>query len=362
MTSSSHRFLSLLCAFAGCAAIAKGSLTMSQADQALSQFDQDVGNYNLISFGNATFTNYGDTQGGLEVGGNLSLDAGTIAAQPNNFIVNANVPTLYVKGTLTDTGNSPIMLNSGYAALPGVPSTAAYTWNSTTDRLAHSGTTFLSEVNSTSTKADTDPRTFNPNVNFTNLKATFAGISTTLALGTTTGTIKVVGQTLEFLAPTNASGVVFFDLNASNIVGNKYNGVTFSNVRVDVGTNLDFVVNVENANNRTLFGVGNGINFNSGTNDSRLLWNFEGSGSVNLGNGGDFYGSVLAANYSVSNDAATTIDGQVVANSFYDSCAELHYLGFDPDLPPAPEPSTYGLAGAALLSGLVFLRRRRARS
>ncbi len=375
MTSRSHHFLALVCALAASAGAARASLTTSQAYSDLWEFDQTVGNYNLVSIGNATMNNFGDVEGGLEIGGNLTIGGAAVATKlTGTDVKNSTTPTLYVAKTLTDSSSTSIKLNNGYAALPSM-STSAYTWNTSTDLLKNktTGATVLSEVNSSSPTADVDPRSKNPAVNFTTLQSHMSDVSTSLAAATATGTIKVVGSSLEFVAPVNSSGVVFFDLNMSLLSGNKYNGKTFSNIEIDVPTDLDFVVNVENANGKTLFGEGSGINFNSGTGDSRLLWNIEGGtaahpGTITIGNGGAFYGSVLAADYNVYDDSNTFINGQVVADTFSGSTAgnsacdgsgtEMHMLGFNPDLPPAPEPSTYGLAGAAVLGGLVFLRRK----
>lgn len=374
MTSRSHHFLAIATALAAAGA-AHASLTTTQAYNDLWEFDQTVGNYNLVTYGNATMNNFGDVEGGLEIGGNLSIGGAAIATKLTSTAVknSTTTPTLYVKGTLTDTSSNSIKLNNGFAALPGVPS-SGYTWNTSTDLLKKGSTTVLSEINSSSPTADVDPRTKNPNVNFSTQETHMTQVSQSLATATATGTITVSGGNLKFNAPVNSSGVVFFDLNMNLLSGHKYNGVNFSNIEIDVPTDIDFVVNVENASGKTLFGEGYGINFNSGTGDSRLLWNIEGGslahpGTITIGNGGAFYGSILAADYNVYDESNTFINGQVYADSFIGSTygssgcdagsgTEMHFLGFDSDLPPAPEPSTYGLAGAALLGGLVFLRRK----
>jgi len=373
MTSRSHHFLALVSALTG-AGIAHANLTTAQAYTDLSLFDTTVGNYNLVTVGSASMNNFGDVEGGLEIGGNLTIGGAAIATKlTSNAVKTSTTPTLYVAGNLTDSSNSPIQLQNGFAALPHLTNSSGYTWNGTTDNLKKGSATVLTEIGSSSATADVDPRTKNPNVNFSSLQTSMATVSTSLASATATGTIKVVGGNLEFLAPTTPSGVVFFDLDMTLLSGNKYNGHSFSNISINVPTGLDFVVNVENANGKTLFGEGSGINFNSGTGDSRLLWNIEGGstahpGSITIGNGGAFYGSILAADFNVYDASNTDINGQIFADTFggstYGNSAcdgsgtELHFTGFEPDLPPAPEPSTYGLAGAAVLGGLVFLRRK----
>jgi len=375
MTSRRLQFIAFASALAAAGA-AHASLTTTQAYADLWEFDQAVGNYNLVTYGNATLNNFGDIEGGLEIGGNLTIGGAAIATKLTSAAVknSTTTPTLYVKGTITDSSSNSIKLQNGFAALPGMAGKAGYSWNSTTDLFKKGTTTVLSEVNSSSPTADVDPRTKNPGVNFSTLETNMTNVSKSLATATATGTIKVSGGNLEFLAPVNSSGVVFFDLDMNLLSGHKYNGLSFSNISIDVPTDIDFVVNVENANGKTLFGEGYGINFNSGTGDSRLLWNIEGGslahpGTLTIGNGGAFYGSILAADYNLIDESNTFINGQVYADTFTGSTygssgcdsgsgTEMHFLGFDSDLPPAPEPSTYGLAGAALLGGLVFLRRK----
>ena len=300
MTSRSRPFLAIATALAAAGA-AHASLTQTQAYNDLWEFDQAVGNYNLVTYGNATMNNFGDVEGGLEIGGNLSIGGAAIATKLTSTAVknSTTTPTLYVNGSITDTSLNSIKLNNGFAALPGMASKTGYSWNTSTDLFKKGSTTVLSEINSSSPTADVDPRTKNPNVNFSALDVHMGQVSQSLASASATGTVKASSGNLQFIAPVNSSGVVFFDLDMNLLSGNKYNGMSFSNISINVPTNVDFVVNVEHANGKTLFGEGFGINFYSGTGDSRLLWNIEGSGSVTIGNGGAFYGSILAADYNV---------------------------------------------------------------
>ena len=64
-------------------------------DQALVRFDTNVRNYNLVSLGDASFSQYGDTEGGLAVAGNLFLQGGAVANRPELFKPTGD-PTLYV--------------------------------------------------------------------------------------------------------------------------------------------------------------------------------------------------------------------------------------------------------------------------
>ncbi len=336
--------------------------------QALANYDNLIQNYNLISFGNTKLTSIGDSEGGLAIGGNLTVTGTTdIATQPAAFGLGTN-PTLYVKGTITTTNtNDVIRLQSGHAALPGA--NAAWNWGTASNNLGTNSDVVFTSINSSSTTADIDPRSnsLDPQWDWSVIEKKFRKISTTLSNAAPTSSAFVDNSgSLVFNAPYanpfNDVTIVNFDANL--LSGNTYNGAAFSNVRLDVPGNASFVINVFNADNRTLFGSGAGINFNVGTNDNRVLWNIVGANAatdldVVFGNGGQFYGSILAPNFKVSNDGQTNINGQVVAKTFDYSCRELHYTGFD-DIPPVPEPSTYGLLGAAaLLIGVVAKRKPR---
>jgi hypothetical protein len=122
---------------------------------------------------------------------------------------------------------------------------------------------------------------------------------------------------------------------------------------------VNYVINVVNAGGTTLF---SGANFNSGSNDTNLLWNIEGSGTVALGTGNSFYGSILAPSATITNDSNTTINGQVVASAFTDNNTELHYDGFDAVSVVVPEPMTFALWGVALCGAAILVRRKLVRS
>lgn len=335
--------------------------TAATVESALVQFDQSVRNYNLISFGNASFVQYGDTEGGLAVGGNLFLDGGAVAAHPHKFGLTSD-PTLFVGGQLSV--NSTAMLQSGYASIAALGN-LSWSWNGLDNRLLRDFATF-STVNTPHPLGDVDPR-LNAGPagwNFASLRTRLIGVSQTLAGATANGVIEISGQNFRFKAPQAAShGAIVFDFDASLLVGNTYAGQMFSNIQFDVPTGAAFVVNVRNAADRTLFGSGN---FNTGSGYEHLLWNIvdatpETAQNVRFGNGGQFFGAVLAPTWNVFNDLGTAINGQVVAGSFSHSGAELHYTGFDYNL-EVPEPGTYGLIGAAACIGLALLRRVRRRA
>lgn len=327
--------------------------------EAVNTFDQLIRNYNLITFGDASFKQYGDTEGPIAVRGNLYLDGGSIAAHPHKFGV-TNDPTLYVGGQLTM--RNTVNLESGFASLPNL--TGNWTWDATQKRLVGGGGT-LSTSNTSHPLGAANPRN-NPgpqNWDWNSLELSLIAVSQTLLNAPATGQISVVNNTLRFSAPTDqTSGVVVYTLDMNLLSGNKYNGQSFSNIGIDVPENMNFIINVINAGGRTLFGTGNGINFNNGTGYERLLWNIAPTnGEVFLGNGGQFYGSVLAPTIDLNNKSNTAVTGQIVARSYDHSGAELHYIGFDSAV--VPEPSTYGLillgAGGTVLGLVRHLRRRK---
>lgn len=357
-------------ALAALALGSQGAIRAATAAEAAAAFDTLVGSYNLVSLGNARLLNYGDTEGGIAAGGSLTIDGGAIAAHPEKTGQPASFASLYVNGAVNYTGNGGmIQMQSGHAALPNFGN--GNQWDSAAKRLRHGNTDILSQINSTDPLGSTDPRAvvLNPAWNFAALAATARSISATLAASAPAGSISVVGQNLTFSAgAAPAHGAIVFDFDASLLSGNLYAGSLISNIAIQVPADALFIINVFNANGRTLFG--GGINFNYNDSYTRLLWNIVGgpgldaaSQTVTFGNGGQFYGGILAPDFTVKN-LNTSINGQIVAGGFDYSGAELHFTGFDfPNDPtetpaPVPEPATYGTFGAAVLLGLAFLRRK----
>lgn len=366
---SSRRFAAFLAL--GAFLAAAGVLRALDAAASVVSYDSLVRNYNLITFGNATFSNYGDTEGGIAVGGNLTLtgNSGVIANQPAKFGLTSD-PTLYVAGQL----NSGVYtdLNSGYASLPNA---TGWTWNGNDKRLTNGGGTL--SVANTAAKSDPLAGGAPAGWNWNTLKQSFESVSASLAAAAAaaTGTISVSGGTLMFVSTGASAGdVVVFNLDASQLSGLTYNGLSFSNVGLNLPTDVTYVVNVLNANGQTLFGTkDNGANF-SGSGYERLLWNIlpstDGNGSpvatsVTIGSR-EFQGSILAPLVDVSNSDRVVINGQIVAASYTHTGNELHYTGFDASgvtFSAVPEPSAYGLAALGLCGlaiGVQRWRRRRA--
>ncbi|MCR6657544.1 MAG: choice-of-anchor A family protein [Opitutus sp.] len=311
--------------------------------QAVRDFDTMVREYNLISFGNATFQGQ-DSWGGLAVKGNLTLQNFTVAMKSE--FVSSSDPSLYVAGQLILSGDSH--LNNGYAYTPN----ASGTYNANSKQFQSSGGKLI--INS----GTGDPRNGSApaNWNWVTLESQAITMSQTLAAAQASGGISVNTNKLIFSANTSDAGVVIFNLDASQISNGRYNGQNFSDIQFAIGANQTAVVNVLNADGRTLFGNGN---FNGESVAGRLLWNITGTGNVKLGQGGQFYGSVLAPQINLSN-YNSPINGQIITGNLNYSNAELHHTPFNPVgvNVMVPEPSTYALWGVALC-GLGFAWRRR---
>ena len=342
-----------------CASLSS-SVRAQVADTDVAQFAQLVRNYNLVTFGDAnlTFIN-NDTQGPLAVGGDLSV--GGVPLVNFGQFANSSDPTLYVQGKLSVTNNTTAMLNNGYASLPGMAGQGS--WDSTQKRYTTpSGGGILSTINAqTNPKALFDPRS-NPvpaSWNFATMKTNAVSISNSLAGLAATGTISVSNNALNFDAG-SLTGVVVFDLDASKLNGSLYDGQSFSRLDLNISSGTEYVVNITNASGKTIFG--NGINFNApgGTaGASQLLWNVVNTGatdiSVTLGNGGQFYGSVLAPTVALANATNATLNGQIIADSITYSNAELHYTGFV----AIPEPATAAFFLGLVVIGFTVLIRRK---
>jgi len=345
-----------------CAIFAAGAAACAHAQtiaQDVNNFATDSDAYNLISFGSTTLAGSSDTQGGIAVGGALSIGGSwTIASQS----APGTDPSMYVAGSLSLSGNT--MVNNGYASLPGLGS--GWTWNSSQKELTGGGGTL--SMNSSASQASTNPID-NPiptGWNWSTEQSDYDSISTSLADASTNGTISVNSQNLV-LTTSVTSGVAVFDLDAAELSSGSYDGNALSNIQINVPTGVTYVINVTNLSaGQTLFG--SGVNFNSGTNDDQLLWNLvgptSGTGSVTISNGGYFYGAVLAPDVAITDD--TTVQGQVVADSFDDTGVELHDDTFTPTAALVPESSLFPYGALVLciaaVGRVVMVRRKAART
>lgn len=342
--------------------------------QALAAYDYYTRNYNVVTFGNLSL-NGTHTDGGIAVGGNLTVNNGAIIAMQDSPSIGSD-PALYVNGQITLAGNA--QLNRGYAATPNLSNSLTWTYdpaNNQTQRGLTNGTYTLS-YNTADAQAYVDPRTLaGPSGwNWSTAQTALINASATLAAATANGTASIVGQTLTFAS--SASGVVVFDLDASKIVNGYYdfnndgffdpNTERLSNIQANLNTDQYFVINVRNATSadgsKILFDGVN--NFSSGTNNEQLLWNIIPDNNPNtadiLNLGTNFYGSILAPLVDVQSNNRY-LNGQFVGNSLTQTSAEIHYAnGYTAPVSfsPVPESSTYAIV-FGVLGGIGFVWHRR---
>jgi len=336
-----------------------------------------VRDYNVITFGNLTL-NGTHTDGGVAVGGNLSVGSGTVLAMHSVAATSAN-PSLYVNGQITLTGGG--QLNNGYASTPNLSNAVSWTYNPSANQLqrglSSNGNTL--SFNTTNALAYSDPRTVAGPTGWSWSAAQSQAISVSMDLASlaATGAVSRNGQTLTFVS--NASGVTVFTLDASKFSNGGYdfdgNGSVNFNTEglsgyvANLAADQYFVINVVNATsaNGSLAFL-QGLNGNAGTNNDQLLWNIipdsNSSTADTLNLGANLYGSVLAPLVNLESNGRYT-NGQVVAGSYTQSGAEIHYAGgFDGPVAfsPVPEPSTYALLGGVLcVAGIVVRRFRSSR-
>jgi choice-of-anchor A domain-containing protein len=355
---SQYRWVVFAVLAAGGAARAKAQLSQSTLMTDLNDYSSLTQDYNLVALGNLTLgANGSDTQGGIAVEGTAAITGPwTIASDaPLN-----SDPTLFVNGQLTlSGGSSPVHLNNGYATLS---TQTGWSWSSSNPKTI-TGADGSVDINSSATHSNTDPisNPIPPGWNWSTESSTLKSVSTSLASQTSTssdGSLMLQGQTLEFCT-TATTGTVVFDLNASDFTNENVPGLgNFTGIQVDVPTGVNYVINVTNITaGQTLFNV----NFNSGSNDSNLLWNLEGpatgSENVTLSNGGNIYGSILAPTINLTEN--TIVNGQIVSDNFTDDNSELHDDTFTPDQLLVPESPVFGLAALGLCAVAVGLPRLR---
>gem|GEM_PF-6121716 len=338
--------------FAGLA-IFRGPEAYAQATvQAVNTFDSLVRNYNLVAFGNASFSGH-SIQGGLAVQGNLTLSS--TPGIGSNYGTGAD-PTLFVGGKLTLKNDSSV--STGYVS---VNSTANSHLNVSGNQVTMGGGKLLLNGNSSNPLNNLPPA----NWNWATIQSQAISISQTLKNAAQTGTIAVnpAKQALTFTSTTTAAGVVVFQLDANKLGQSSYDGINnVNNIMFNLAPNQTAVVNVINWDGKNLF---SGYNFNDNGNvGGHLLWNFNGSGTLRIGNNADFFGSILAPEADLmKNNSSNRLDGQLIVNNVDYSGAQLHFEEFAPIGVLVPEPSTYALWTIALCgAGLWWQRRRLQRS
>lgn len=342
-------------------------------EQALAAYDYYVRDYNVLTFGNLTL-NGTHTDAGIAVGGNLTVGGSVISMQSSA----STNPALYVNGQISLTGSS--QFNNGYVSAPNLSNALTWTYNPANNQYQRGLTDGANTLSYNSSHAQTyvDPRTVAApdGWNWATAQSALTNASSTLASASATGSLGVSGQNLTFTS--NASGVTVFNLDASKIVNGIFdanndgifdqNTERVSNLSVNLAADQYFVVNLTNATSASgssaLF---SGINVNAGSNNTQLLWNIipdanTGTSDI-LALGSNLYGSILAPLVDVQSNGYYT-NGQLAANSFTQTGAEVHYAGgysAPVSFSPVPEPSTYAIIASALCAVGFIWQRRRAR-
>jgi choice-of-anchor A domain-containing protein len=340
----------VLAALAACAARAQ-----TLVDD-LTNYANDTGAYNLVTFGDAALSDGNTTQGGLVVAGDFTDSGNAASAKIANSAWSGAGPSLYVGGALDVTGK--VLLENGDASTANAENGSNWTWyvkGSTYELKGVSDASNLLQLKGSTT--DPLSNSWTPT---TGSSADFTAIATDLAGADATGTISVSSGTLTFSAPDGQTdGVVVFDLDASllNADGNSYDGAAFTAVKVKVPTGINYVINLVGlTSDQTLF---SGVDFESGTNDNQLLWNFEATtATITLANTGTFLGSVLAPQATIDDEAAT-VNGQVVTEDFdeiYGTTGQkLDFTAFTALVPESPGFAWWALGLCA--AGIAIFRR-----
>ena len=178
--------------------------------------------------------------------------------------------------------------------------------------------------------------------------------STQLSQLTANGTVANNGYGTINLNGTDPTLDVF-DLNISTLASGTFN--------LNDPSTATVIINVIGASVTTtnwgMYINGQGVNGDSTTGATKVLWNFYQATSLTFGGG--FLGTVLAPNADVIGTNGQQLDGGLIAKSFSGS-TEFHDLLFTGTLPPTsttPEPAPFALCGGALvLAGLVKRRRK----
>ena len=341
LTGSCRHFLATALAMG-----AAGALHASSVVGDMEAFSADARNYNLVALGNVSLTGSSDINGAIAVNGSLTVGTGawTFASQNGT---GTSDPSLYVNGALSMGGLSQLQTGTMTAR-----NASGYSWDSS-NRVLYSGSE-SDGVHMEPTGDTSSPLTnaAPSNWNWTTESTSFKSISSDLAADAPTGTATVDGGGNLDLSTSQTSGVAVFDIDASQFgAGGTY--ANLKNISITVPTGMEYVINVLNLSNNQDFL--SGINFNSGTNDDEVLWNFSQTTNVTIQLGGNFYGSILAPNVNITDN--TTIDGTVVSDNFTDNGVELH----DDDSFVSivvPEPRTFALWAVALCGGMILVGRR----
>jgi choice-of-anchor A domain-containing protein len=332
----------------------------AQVAAAVDEFVDDMDNYNLVSLGNVTFDQVSDTAGGLAIDGAFAIENNSTTLVGMSWGMSGG-PSLYGTGTLAITNGDTVQVNHGYASLPDAASTG-WTWSVPGKTLTQSGQGTL-HYNSGMTEDPTNPA-YNPDWNWTNIQSQLESASSTLNSASTAGNTITVNGGQNFVFNTSqTSGVAVFNLNAALLTqsggATYYNGQRVSSLSVNVPTGMTYVINVTNVASGASFLTG--VNFNSGTNDNQLLWNFSSATNQDFtfANGGKFFGSVLAPDLVLASD--TYQEGQLAVDGLTQNMDELDQAD-TVSLVAIPEPSDCALWLGALCTVAAVAARPRLRA
>jgi len=267
--------------------------------------------YNLISFGDFTGVN-SDIEGGAAIQGNATLTSYSINSSLSSLPSDAS---LVVGGNLDYSGGQvfagDVHVGGSLTNSPSVPDGSIYTGSTPFD--------------------------------FTTTYTSLASKSASYASYSPTGTAVNNYGTLSINANDPISNV--FELTVAEL-----NSINTLNINNAAGQVLINVVGTSGTDSLDMSYMGMSV-----TSPESILFNLIDVESFNL-QGITFGGSILGVNTDLTFNNGN-INGQVLANSF-SGTGELHARFFTGN-ESVPEPSTYGIIGATLLSLLVIRRRFR---
>ncbi|MDX2193803.1 MAG: choice-of-anchor A family protein [Gemmatimonadales bacterium] len=289
--------------------------------------------FNVLTFGDFTYTGGSDVGGGLGASGVVTFQSGWAVAS-NTGGLQATSPFTLVSGVrIQNNGSGQVFRGSAWAPV-------------------YAGNT----VNVLPPGSRQGPPTANP-VDFVALQTQQQALSTQLAGLSANGVVTtpfVGGVTFTGSDPVR---------NVFTVAASVLNGANTVNINVPAGSTT--IINVTGTGSLALSGFGwflNGSQSNGASTTAQArntLVNVVSLANFSFG-AGSIAGSILAPNTAVTG-SFNQMTGQLVAAS-YSGTTEFYNYEFRGQLPPPtvviPEPATVALLGAGLL-GLVAVGRRR---
>jgi len=287
--------------------------------------------YNVFVFSNFTETG-SDTGGRIAAGGNVSF-SGTYAVTQSilDLYLAPNNDSLVVDGTVT-SGTGSILHGNAFRETAGAGSVS----------MTGGGTL---------TTGGASP------IGVAALQSSYVNYSTQLSQLSSTGSVNNNGFGTITLTGGNST-INIFSVNIALLGGSN----TFN---INIPTSATAIINVTGTTGTTtnagMFINGAGVNGDSSTGATKVLFNFYQATGLTLGGG--FLGTVLAPNANVTGTNFAQLDGGLIANSFTGSTEfhdQLFTGGGTPSFPsaPTPEAGTSALIGFGLigLAGIAKLK------